>query len=143
MKYRFYKIFSISALERKLFFEAWRISFFTRWMLILFPFKKYSKKLGERGKIALNQQEVDPQFLLEVAHAIKRGVKYSLWRNKCLEQAITAKKMLKKRNINSTIYFGVRKPEDKLEAHAWLKVGEVFVVGQKGYQSFTIVAWYS
>ena len=128
-------------MERKLFFEAWRISFLTRWMLILLPFKKYSKKLGERGKESENIN--DNQIISEVAHAIKRAVKYSLWRNKCLEQAITAKKMLNKRNIQSTIYFGVRKPEDKLEAHAWLKVGDTFVVGQKGYQSFTVVAWYT
>lgn len=143
MRYRFYKVVVISPLERKLFFEAWCMSFFIRWMVILFPFKKYSQRLGERGVVAENSKEIDSKLIFEVAHAIKRGVKYSLWRNKCLEQAITAKKMLKKRNINSTIYFGVRKSEDRLEAHAWLKAGEAFVVGQRNHETFTVVAYYS
>ena len=143
MKYAFYKVFKVSSLERKLFFEAWIISFYTRLMLIFFPFKKYSQRLGERGKVAENNIKIDSQIIVEIAIAIKRAVKYSLWRNKCLEQAITAKKILKKRNINSTIFFGVRKPEDKLEAHAWLKVDDTFVVGQRNYEAFTVVAYYS
>jgi hypothetical protein len=143
MKYAFYKVFKVSSTDRKLFFEAWFLSFYIRWMLILFPFKKYSKKLGERSRESDNILENDKEIILNIARAIKRAVGYSLWRNKCLEQAITAKTMLKKRNINSTIYFGVRKPEDKLEAHAWLKVGDSFVVGQKNHETFTVVAYYS
>jgi len=143
MKYNFYKVFTIGSTNRKLFFEAWFVSFFTRIMLIILPFKQYSKKLGERSKIAKTENNINSQLVSELTHAIKRAVKYSLWRNKCLEQAITAKKMLKKRNIKSTIFFGVRKPGDNLEAHAWLKVGDTFVVGERNHETFTVVAFYS
>ncbi len=143
MKYSFYKVFYISSTERKLFFEAWFISFYIRTILIILPFKQYSQKLGVRSRITRTEKDIDFQLIFEIVHAIKRAVKYSLWRNKCLEQAITAKKMLKKRNIPSTIYFGVRKPGDKLEAHAWLKVGERFVVGERNHETFTVVAYYT
>jgi len=109
----------------------------------MFPFKQYSHKLGEKGKVYKKENGIDLKLIANISLAIKRAVKYSLWRNKCLEQAITAKKMLKKRNVKTTIYFGVRKTENKLEAHAWLKTGDDFVVGEKNYETFTIVAFYT
>lgn len=143
MKYAYYKIITVSSQERKLFFEALFVSFNVRMMLLVLPFKQYSHKLGERGRISKNIEEKDSGMVYEVVHAIKRAVKYSFWRNKCLEQAITAKKMLGKRNISSTVFFGVRKPGDKLEAHAWLKAGDTFIVGERNHEKFTVVAYFS
>jgi hypothetical protein len=143
MKYSFFKIISINSLERKLFFEAYFYSFYFSAKVLFQPFKKYSKILGTKNSIVPIETPIDQELLLTISRAIKRAAKYSLWRCKCLEQSLIAKKMLSKRDIESTIYFGVRKPDDKLEAHAWVKVGEAFVVGQKQHHTFTVVALYT
>lgn len=143
MKYAFYKVFIIPKKERKLFFEAYFISLRVRCNLILYPFNKYSQKLGEKGKVSENQLLQDTELLSQIKHAIKRVVKYSFWRNKCLEQSITAKIMLSKRKIESTIYFGVRKKNEKLEAHAWLKTGDNFVIGERQCETYTVVSFYT
>lgn len=143
MKYAFYKVFLIPEKEKKLFFEAYFISLKVRIGLVLHSFNKYSEKLGEKGKMSNAQPDIDNILLNEIKYAIKRAVKYSLWRNKCMEQAITAKRMLSKRGIDSTIYFGVRKNNEKLEAHSWLKMGDVFIVGEKQSDAYTVVSFYT
>ena len=109
MRLAFHKVFTVSSLERNLFFEAWAISFFARLRLIFTPFSSYSKKLGKHNFLPEEIINCDTDLVLLIKRSIKRAVAYSIWRNKCLEQSVTAKKMLKKRGIISTIYFGVRK----------------------------------
>ncbi len=143
MSYNVFKFFSISKTEQKLFFEAYFTSFFVRMNLLFTTFNYYSKKIGVLNADTKNTNNLNNEFLFSVSLAVKRAAKYSIWRNKCLEQAITAKKMLKKRQIESTIFFGVCKNNNKLEAHAWVKVGEMFVIGEKNHKKFTVVAYYS
>jgi hypothetical protein len=39
------------------------------------------------------------------------------------------------------MFLGVNKDEEKnLTAHAWLKCGEIFITGKRGYQKFTVVS---
>ncbi len=143
MSYNIFKIFSVSKTDKKLFFEAFFNSLIVRISLLFTPFNKYSKKIGNLNSEIKTNNLYSIETINAISLAVKRAAKYSLWRNKCLEQAITAKKMLKKRNIDSTIYFGVCKNNSKLEAHAWLKINEVFVVGERNHKKFTVVAWYS
>lgn len=143
MKLAFHKFFTVSSKERALFFEAWVFSFFARLKLIFTPFSIYSKRLGKHNYLPEEVSDFDIELVAKIKQAIKRAVAYSVWRNKCLEQSVTAKKMLKKRGISSTIYFGVRKTNNKLEAHAWVKIGDTFVVGERNHETFTVVAYYS
>ena len=138
-----FKIFCVSKIEQKLFFEAYFTSFIVRISLIFTPFNNYSKKIGALNSDAKTINNLCIETINSIRIAVKRAAKYSIWRNKCLEQAITAKKMLKKRHIESTIYFGVCKNNNKLEAHAWLKVNETFVVGEKNHKRFIVVAYFS
>lgn len=143
MRLAFHKIFTVSSIERNLFFEAWIISFFARLKLIFTPFRIYSKRLGKHNFLPVDEIKYDNELVLMIKQSIKRAVAYSVWRNKCLEQSVTAKKMLKKRGIISTIYFGVRKINNELEAHAWVKIGDSFVVGERNHETFTVVAYYT
>ena len=63
---------------------------------------------------------------------------------KCFEEAIAGKKVLINYDIKATLYLGVAKEgEQNLKAHAWLKSGEVFVTGERGYSNYTVVGFYS
>ena len=58
--------------------------------------------------------------------------KYTLWESLCLVQALTVQKMLKKRNISTTIYLGVNKLNNEMKAHAWIRCGKMYITGGNG-----------
>ena len=52
------------------------------------------------------------------------------WKNTCLVKALTAHRMLKKRDIHYKIHIGVApSPNNQLKAHAWLSVGNNIILG--------------
>lgn len=65
------------------------------------------------------------------------------WKCKCLEYAIAAKLLLKRRAIPSTVYFGVRNENGELKAHAWLRSGAVIVTGGENHRHFTVINVFS
>lgn len=65
------------------------------------------------------------------------------WRCLCLEQAIAAQLMLRRRRIPSTLYLGVGRGPAALEAHAWLRCGELILTGAQGRERFAVVATYA
>jgi hypothetical protein len=64
--------------------------------------------------------------------------KYTPWRSKCFEQALTAAFILKLLGISYKIYFGVN-TENGPSSHAWVMVGEKNVTGQHTNVVFTPV----
>lgn len=128
-----------------LFVQAFVLSGYVRFLMLFISFNKYAKRMGVRGKES--QSEVDNE-IMEIAVHITKIVKttcaYTKWESKCMVQALTSKWMLKRRGINSTIYFGIKKDEEgKLKAHAWLRVGNKILTGIHGHKTFKIVNIYS
>lgn len=134
----------ISSNEFTLFLEAWIFLCLARVILIFVPFKKVVKLLGNNANLE-NETMTLPKNTsnqIKIQLSISRGCKYSFWRTMCFEQALAAKMMLKRRNIYSRIYFGVKKSNlesNKMQAHAWLDSEGVTLTGNQGKESFTIV----
>lgn len=63
----------------------------------------------------------------------------------CFEQALCARKMLSRRKIRGTIYFGVRKKIDdsNIEAHAWVKVQDTIITGGKQTNTYQVLHEYA
>jgi hypothetical protein len=105
--------------------------------VIVLPFRVIARGLGER-------MEETPASAPATARA--RGVGRALavaaartpWRSKCLEQALAAKAMLRRRGIRSTMYLGVTSPP--VEAHAWVRVADVHVTGGADVDRYAVVA---
>ena len=76
-----------------------------------------------------------------IAWAIQRVSPYTPWKSNCYPQALTAKILLRRRGIPSTLYLGAAFKADKtgLEAHAWLRCGPLYVTGGKGDESFGVL----
>jgi hypothetical protein len=86
------------------------------------------------------QPLADPHLPRRIARAIERASRVTPWVSNCLPQAITAKQMLQKRGLRSTLYLGLaRASAEKVSAHAWLRCGQFFVTGGNGH-GFTVVA---
>jgi hypothetical protein len=133
---------------KKMYLTAFFYSLYIRFCMLFVRYKRYESTMGSRGKI-ISYIELSPiqfQQIKLVKTVVLANSKYTPWESKCMVQALSAKWLLKKYNIPSTIYFGVTKDEEnlgKLKAHAWLKVNETFITGALGHKKFKVVNFYS
>jgi hypothetical protein len=118
--------------------------FFLGWarILVSLPFSKVAPSLGvPMQETSIMELEKNRIVLKHIACAIDIMSKYTFWESKCLVKAIAGMKMLKRRDIESTLYLGTAKDElTQMIAHAWLRSGHFYVTGKEGMDRFTIVA---
>jgi len=116
-----------------------------RIVILTLPFRWIEPYLGERmAESTLDAMPDNIQQLKRVAWAVNKISYYTPWQSKCLVQAIAAKRMLQSRKIVSTLYLGVtRNSHQSLEAHAWLRSGQMYLTGGREREEFTVVATFA
>lgn len=123
-----------------LFMEA---LFLLGWARVLksTPFPKVAPSLGRpTAETSFSIDESDKKIVGHVSRAINIVSRYTFWESKCLVKAIAAMKMLERRNIESTIYFGTAKDKTgKMLAHAWLRSGPFYLTGFEEMDKFIVV----
>ncbi|MDR3697519.1 lasso peptide biosynthesis B2 protein [Mucilaginibacter sp.] len=133
-------------LETKLLFaEALFASAWVKLTLKFFPFARVMSWLG-----AVNHEsatDIDTATLL-TRQRIKRALvlcnRYALWPTECYTLSLTGKLLLKRRNINSTLYIGFTKDESgKYKGHAWLRANETYISGWGEAVGFTVHSMFS
>ncbi len=115
---------------------------FSRLALLLVPFKQISPHLGTL------QHESDSHILPtaeqaaeRIGWAVRAIAHRTPWESACLAQAISAKAMLRRRHITSTLYLGLAKDSgQKLQAHAWLRCGAEVLTGKAGHERFSVIS---
>ena len=66
----------------------------------------------------------------DMARRLRRVADRLPWHSTCLVRAVAGQMLLTRRGIpGGSIRFGVRKQDGKLEAHAWLLLGGVALIG--------------
>ena len=87
-----------------------------------------------------NRQDNPPDLRLAKAKSIKRTVyRVALHAPKafvCLPQALTARWMLKRRQVKTDLFIGARHSQSGIDLHAWLKCGDFYVTGEKEFGSY-------
>jgi len=127
-----------------MFFEAFFLMGMARAALLFVPFRKLAPTLGKQHTETpkTSQTEALP-VIRKIKTAIRRAAKITPWQSKCFVQAIAGKIMLRRRQLESTIYLGVCKngnDSKKLKAHAWLRSGNMILTGREGMGQFTVVS---
>lgn len=122
--------------EKTLFAEAVAFLFYAKLLLSVFPFHDCIKKFKRLSSVTTPVDLNEPQA---IGRAILRANKLAFWKNRCLVSSFAARFMLSRRNIASILYLGLRFENDtqlKMNAHAWLMVGDLFVTpkGIDGYK---------
>lgn len=109
-----------------------------RLSLAIYPFRKIAKTLGAfvppndpralaRGESAA---EEDARTARLIGWAVRTAAPWMPFRSVCLQQAMAAHAMLKRRGISSVMHFGAGKSKEKpIDAHAWLDAAGVKVTG--------------
>jgi len=135
--------------EYALFAEAWFFLAVSRILIFFVPFKKLLPILGRQlnnteAEKAASKPGTSPVFLKMIQISILRAASRSPWRTKCFEQALAARMMLKKRKMESVIYFGLNKnlfnaQKEESAAHAWIVCSGFTITGGRNNKMFTIV----
>jgi len=142
--HRISRFISLPFIEKYLFLEAVFLMGFIRLVILAVPFRRIAPFLGEHMKETPDKQDEGKNriLMLRISGAISRAERSVPWEAKCLVQAITGKIMIRRRDMESTLYLGLIKRPDlaELEAHAWLRCGSFIICGGKELERYTIVA---
>ncbi len=122
----------------------------TVWLVAVARFRIYHysgstlhKYLGTPGETEMVEytEDNDRRNIYFVFDKVKRVANRVPWESRCLVQAMTAQRLLKKYGLKSTLYLGAgRDPEnkEKMAAHAWVRCGTVYVCGGDGKEYATV-----
>lgn len=130
--------------ERRFFLEACIWLGLVRLAILLLPFRRITPLLGRHMRESPHDDIADPMLLKTVSWAVQTAGNHLPWECKCLAQAMAAKAMLRCRGVASTLYLGVAKEEEcRMQAHAWLRCGQMILTGHQGMDRFTVVAFFA
>lgn len=129
--------------QKKLFVEAYFRLGIARLSVLFLPFSVISRHLGIPMLESLPNEPRDRGLLDGISWAVQAASQYTPWNSNCLAQAIAAQRMLKYRDISSTLYLGMgRREKPDMEAHAWLRSSDTYIVGMGNNPTYSVVATY-
>ena len=128
-----------------LFAEAVFTSAYVKATLLFFPFRKVLAWLGSAGiqtGESPSPEKID--LIKKVKFALKLCDRYTPWPTECYTSSLTAKIMLKRRNLQSTLFFGFRKDEQNtLKGHSWLQCSGEIVTGWCDFSEYQVHSSFS
>ena len=142
----FNNYFRHSPLERRLFFAAMLWLGLSRLAIMVLPFRWIAPRLGRNTAITTEEppSECRPAVIDSIQWAVRTASRYAPWECKCLVQAMAGKILLRRWDIPSTIYLGVRRDDNSdFAAHAWLMCEGIVLTGEPGMEQFTVVATFA
>jgi len=109
------------------------------------PFRRLASGLGDKMSVSPSEDiETHRATSDSIGWAVRALGRRLPGMRQCLVQAIAVTWMLKRRQIPSTLYFGLAKDEGgELEAHAWVRSGTRVLTGAKGRHKFKVVATFA
>jgi hypothetical protein len=117
--------------------EALACLAFARIAVVALPFRVLARRLGVRQSETPAAEALNP-VSRRVAWAVQAMARRTPWRSGCLEQAIAAKWMLRRRGVATTLYLGLTR--EPVAAHAWLRAGDANVTGGQDVSRYAVVA---
>lgn len=116
-------------------------------LLTLMPARVYTRALGRVAAAGEESPAGCPPVAGEIGRMVERVAAAIPLRARCLEQAIAARRMLRRRGLPATVCLGVNReasaradPRAGEAAHAWVSVGREVVAGDADLARFAVVA---
>ena len=104
-----------------------------RLCLLLVPMSRIETMIGVRGEESDAEETLENLKLAKlVGFHVNRVTAHLPLKRKCFVRALSARKILMKKGVNTTLYLGVGKEEGNMVAHAWLRCGQLYVTGGNG-----------
>lgn len=121
MKVRRNSLPSFSAQDWLLLFQAWFLLLAVDIALRLLPFHVVQGwlKAPKRTKEALPDQAAGA--IRRNSDFVDRAARHHLYPMTCLRRSLVLHWLLSRQGVFAELFFGVRREQDKLQAHAWLE----------------------
>lgn len=120
--------------EKKILILAIFYILYTQILIKIVPFKIIIKLLKLKQIKLVNTNQSIENNIKEIKWAIKVCTKFVFWESLCLNQALTAYKLLKIYNNQAYLYLGVSKENNKMIAHAWVISNNQYITGKDNKQ---------
>lgn len=137
------KMLRLSWADRALLLEAMLLLAFAAPAIRMLPFKRIGKMASGPVKGPL-LNDTDRAALIErVRWAVEVGSGRARWRSVCFQQGLAAQMMLRRRGVDSTLYFGAapdKKKDEGLSAHVWVRAGDTDVIGADNASDYATLA---
>jgi hypothetical protein len=132
---------ALAPARRALLREALAALFAARAALACLPFRRIAAWLGTLGAESGTELTAEHEAAVEdVAWSVQAMAHRVPWDSRCLAQALAAYRLLKRRGIAATVYFGVKRdPAVPFSAHAWVRCGGRIVTGAAGVEAYTVL----
>ncbi|MCP4177331.1 MAG: lasso peptide biosynthesis B2 protein [bacterium] len=129
--------------EKKTVIEVVLLLLYGR-ILLLLPYKYMKQYFGNYSIESSESEILNPRELRKISRYIRHIGERLPWKCTCLVNAISAKIMLRRRKIPSTIFFGMAKDsDDKIAAHAWVKCGDIYITGEHTEHEYKAVGHFT
>ena len=112
------KLFQLSKLEAWLLLQA-AVLLPTVRLALNFITVSRLKELGAGSMRGRRPPHLPPQA---TARMVRVAAQRGLCRAKCLEQSLVLRWLLRRQGIEAQIFFGARKTDEQMEAHAWVEI---------------------
>ncbi len=138
------RVLAMPGAERRLLIEAVLALALARLALAALPFRVAMRWHGLRLDLPPETAGRDDGAEARlIGRAVARAARRLPLRAVCLQQAVAASSMLRRRGLPVEIHFGLaRSKEGELTAHAWCSSAEVAVTGAAEADEYTQVAIY-
>ena len=125
---------------------VWLMLGIARLTIIALPFTLVRHWLGGHQQIApwlhcLDAQQ--EQKAREVGRIVRTAAYYTPWISNCFPQALVARTLLTLMRQPHTVFFGLRRDQGRLLAHAWVMSGRVAVTGGPSFDHYAVVGCFA
>lgn len=122
---------------RLLVVEAVAALAFASAALATLPFRR-AIRIGSLPLSSVAERRVSPA---RAAAAVRRAAQLVPWRAVCIQQGLALQWLLRKRGVDGLLHYGIRVGEDGvLQAHVWVEVDGLAVIGSEEAPNFRRVA---
>jgi transglutaminase superfamily protein len=115
----------------------------------LVPMKRIAQLMGTHlgnRQLSVIVSEAQLKKACQIGNVMFAVSKHVPWHCKCLSEALCVKWLLNRYDIPSVMYLGARIDADDvkgMQAHAWVNVGRLTVIGGSGHKAYTVVACFT
>lgn len=134
------KLWSMKWTDRLLLAESFALLAVSSLLIAVLPFR-WVGRLAEWRKAKVLPEPQRSTAIQRVRWAVLACARRVPWKAVCFQQGLAAQLMLHRRGIPSVLYYGAKQDRVRgLEAHVWIRDGDLDVIGGDVAGQFAVLA---
>jgi hypothetical protein len=137
----FHKFRGLSRPDRALLAESVAWLAVASFAIAVLPFPRIATIASRRTHRASLAGDARQSLVSRIRWAVGAASARVPWRAVCFQQGLAAHLMLRRRGVDSTLYYGAaHAPDSSLAAHVWVRAGDLDVVGCELAPQYALLA---